>query len=223
MQGYFVTGTDTGVGKTLVSELLIYRLRQTYARVAGFKPVASGCISTPLGLRNADALALQRASSINLPYEQVNPYAFAAPIAPHLAAAEAGITIDLGVIKRDIAAVTADRVVVEGAGGWLAPLGADTSVADLAVLLSLPVVLVVGLRLGCINHALLSLESIRRRALPVAGWVANRIDPELERADANIAALCERLDAPLLFELPWYASPEPETLAAGTFPALPAR
>ena len=222
MQGYFVTGTDTGVGKTFVSELLMYRLRQTHARVAGFKPVASGCVATPRGPRNADALALQRASSIELSYGQVNPYPFVAPIAPHLAAAEAGITIDLDAIKRAIAAVTADRVVVEGVGGWLAPLGADIAVADLARSLGLPVVLVVGMRLGCISHALLSLESIRRHGLPVAGWVANRIDPGMDRVDANISALCDRLDAPLLCDLPWCLNPEPATLAAGRFPGLPA-
>ncbi|MFA7388189.1 MAG: dethiobiotin synthase [Thiohalobacteraceae bacterium] len=223
MQGYFVTGTDTGVGKTFVSELLIYRLRGTHARVAGFKPVASGCVATPLGPRNADALTLQRASSIELSYAQVNPYAFAAPIAPHLAAAEAGVTIDLDAIERAIVAVTADRVVVEGVGGWLAPLGTDIAVADLARSLGLPVILVVGMRLGCINHALLSMESIRRYGLPVAGWVANSIDPGMERVDANISALRDRLDAPLLCDLPWCPNPVPETLAADLFSGLRAR
>lgn len=214
-QGYFVTGTDTGVGKTLVSQVLLYRLRQEHARVAGFKPVASGCEMTSQGLRNRDALALQQASSVALDYATVNPYAFAPPVAPHLAAAAAGITIDCARIEAGIDAVTADRIVVEGVGGWLVPLNGQEAVADLAIRLGLPVVLVVGLRLGCLNHALLSLESMRRRAVPIAGWVANAIDPAFALPDENLGALEARLDTPLLLQLPWFdQAPDPAALAS---------
>lgn len=213
-RGCFVTGTDTGVGKTLVSQVLLHALRRAHAAVAGFKPVASGCDRTREGLRNADALALQAASSIPLSYDTVNPYAFELPIAPHLAAEEAGVSIDLDAIVRNIESVAADRIVVEGVGGWLVPMNRSQSVADLAQGLGLPVVLVVGLRLGCLNHALLTADAIRSRGLELYGWVANRIDPAFERCDENIAALQERLDAPLLMRLPWFdVPPDPAELA----------
>ncbi|MFN2308283.1 MAG: dethiobiotin synthase [Gammaproteobacteria bacterium] len=205
--GYFVTGTDTGVGKTLVSQILLHQLRREYARVAGFKPVASGCEMTPEGLRNSDALALQRASSIALAYATVNPYAFAPAVAPHLAAAAVGVRIDCAQIAAGIEAVAADARVVEGVGGWLVPLNRHETVADLAVRLGLPVVLVVGLRLGCLNHALLTVESMRRRAVPIAGWVANQIEPALPWLNGNLDALETRLGLPLLLSLPWHAHP----------------
>lgn len=206
-RGYFVTGTDTGVGKTLVSRALLYRLRQTYTSVAGFKPVASGCRMTPEGLRNDDALALQQASSVALSYAAVNPYAFAPAVAPHLAAQAAGVTIDCAVIQRGIVAVRAEQIVVEGVGGWLVPLNERQTVADLAQLLALPVVLVVGLRLGCINHALLTAEAIRARGLGIVGWVANQIDPAFSFCAENIAAIDARVGVPLLMRIPWYAIP----------------
>lgn len=202
-RGYFITGTDTGVGKTLVSQALLYRLRREHARVAGFKPVASGCEQTGEGLRNADALALQRASSLVMPYATINPYAFAPPIAPHLAAAQAGVRIELEKIAACIHSVAADAVVVEGVGGWLVPLNETQTVADLAVLLKLPVILVVGLRLGCLNHALLSVADMRARGVAIAGWVANPIDADFAFADANIEALHMRLRLPLLARMPW--------------------
>jgi dethiobiotin synthetase len=215
VHGCFVTGTDTGVGKTLVSQVLLHALRSAHAAVAGFKPIASGCDRTPEGLRNADALALQAASSIPLPYDVVNPYAFAPPIAPHLAAEQAGVAIDLDVILQRIGSVAADRIVVEGVGGWQVPLNRTQSVADLAQRLGLPVVLVVGLRLGCLNHALLTAEAIRSCGLELAGWVANRIDPAFPCCDENIAALQERLAVPLLLRLPWFDTPcDPAELAA---------
>ena len=201
--GYFITGTDTGVGKTLVSRIFIQRLRQEYASVAGFKPVASGSRKTAAGLRNDDALALQQASSIELPYETVNPYAFEPAIAPHLAAADANTTIDLARICAAIDSVAADRIVVEGVGGWLVPLNAQASMADLACRLQLPVVLVVGLRLGCLNHALLSAAAIQQSGLHLVGWVANRIDPDFLRCEDNIVTLNAKLGVPLLLSLPW--------------------
>lgn len=206
-QGYFITGTDTGVGKTLVSQILIRRLRQDYASVQGFKPVASGCSMTPAGLRNADALALQQASSMVLPYDTVNPYAFAPAIAPHLAAADANTGIDLASICACIESVTADRIVVEGVGGWLVPLNACDSMADLAQRLDLPVVLVVGMRLGCLNHALLTAAAIEQSGLPLVGWVANQIDPDYARCEDNITTLNTRLGVPLLLSLPWLSQP----------------
>ncbi len=142
LQGYFITGTDTGVGKTLVSQILLQRLRQTYTKVAGFKPVASGCVMTAEGLRNADALALQQASSMQLPYDKINPYAFMPPIAPHIAATDTNTRIDVASICAGIESIAADRVVVEGVGGWLVPLSASETMADLATRLNLSVVLV---------------------------------------------------------------------------------
>lgn len=214
LRGLFVTGTDTGVGKTLVSQALLYHLRTRYAAVAGFKPVASGSDQTPEGLRNADALLLQRAASLQLPYAAVNPYVFAPPVAPHLAAARAGVVIDCESIVRGIVAAGADRVVVEGVGGWAVPLNAQQTVADLASLLALPVVLVVGMRLGCLNHALLTAAAIRARGLAIAGWVANRIDPQFEWYDENVRSLQGLLHAPLLMQLPHFpATPDAEVVA----------
>lgn len=212
--GYFITGTDTEVGKTLISLGLLRRLRDQGHRVAGMKPVASGATPSADGLRNEDALALQRASSQPPDYELVNPYCFEPPVAPHIAARRAGMSIELDRILdawRRLAART-DRVVVEGVGGWLVPLDRHHTVADLAQALGLPVILVVGLRLGCINHALLTAQSIRRAGVPFAGWVANGLDPAMAETEANIAAIGSRLEAPLLAEVPHLD--EPADLAA---------
>lgn len=204
MQNLFVTGTDTGVGKTLVAAALVRRLRERGLRVAGMKPVASGCERTPAGLRNDDALTLQRESSGDWPYEAINPFAYAPAIAPHVAAAEAGVPIDFEQIatRYRFLQASSDRVVVEGAGGWLVPLAGSRTIADLAAHLGLDVVLVVGLRLGCLNHAFLSADAIAARGLRLAGWVANAIDPGFERLDANLATLDERLPAPRLGLVP---------------------
>lgn len=204
LRGFFVTGTDTGVGKTLVSQVLLHDLRARHAAVAGFKPVASGCESTPMGLRNADAVALQAAASMLLPYTVVNPYAFHPAIAPHLAAERVGAVIDCDRIVRGIAAVGAERIVVEGVGGWSVPLNDRHTSADLARMLALPVILVVGLRLGCLNHALLTAAAIRSCGLELVGWVANQVDPQFELCDENVAALQARLHAPLLMRLPHF-------------------
>ncbi|MFO1322701.1 MAG: dethiobiotin synthase [Burkholderiales bacterium] len=215
-RGIFVTGTDTGVGKTLVATALVRALAAAGVRVAGMKPVAAGI--APGADVNGDVAALAAADGLELPRADRNPYAFAPPIAPHLAAREAGVTIDIAAIAaawQRIAAV-AGAIVVEGAGGVLVPLGDDSDVLDVALRLRLPVLLVVGVRLGCLNHALLSAQAIRARGLALAAWVANRIDPAMARADDNVADLARRLRAPLIADLQWGSSPEfaPGALAA---------
>jgi dethiobiotin synthetase len=199
-RGYFVTGTDTGVGKTRVAAGLIACMRGQGHRVAGMKPVASGCVATPDGLRNEDALALIEASGLDLPYDWVNPYAFAPPIAPHIAAREAATPIRFAVIRDALTKLSkqVDCVVVEGVGGWHVPLGPDGDVATLAVALDLPVVLVVGLRLGCLNHAALTAAALRASSVHVAGWVASAVDDAFERPDDNLRSLGELLRAPCL-------------------------
>ena len=206
-RGVFVTGTDTGVGKTRVAAALLRGLAADGFAVIGMKPVASGIdAGAPV---NADVAALVAASTVAADRADVNPYAFVPAIAPHLAAEQAGVVIDLErcAAAFDRLAAAADRVVVEGAGGALVPLGPRTDMLDLALRLDLPVLLVVGIRLGCINHALLSVQAIRARGLVFAGWVANRIDPAMAEADANVADLARRLGAPPTADLPW--SPEP--------------
>lgn len=200
MRGVFVTGTDTGVGKTHASCALLAALRAHGLRAVGMKPVASGCEATPAGWRNDDALALIAASDPAPAYADCNPFAFAEPIAPHIAARATGTAIELAPLRTayERLARDADRVVVEGAGGWLAPLSDTLMQADLARALALPVILVVGLRLGCLNHALLSVRAIEGDGCRLAGWIANRIDPAMARAEENLATLRARIAAPLL-------------------------
>ncbi len=198
--GVFITGTDTGIGKTFVSVALLHALRGTGLRAVGMKPVASGCVATAEGLRNDDALALQSASSGSPDYADVNPLAYAAAVSPHLAAAAEGRRVELAPVQAAYArlAARADVVVVEGVGGWLAPLS-DTLVAgDLARVLGLPVILVVGLRLGCLNHALLSARAIAADGCTLLGWIGNRIDPAMLEPERNLDTLRTRLPAPCL-------------------------
>lgn len=213
--GYFITGTDTGVGKTRISTALLSAFNTRGCSTAAMKPVATGCANTAQGLRNDDALALQQHASLQLSYEHVNPYAFAPAIAPHLAAEQAGQIIDLARIKHglDILSAQADVVIVEGVGGWSVPLNADASVADLASELGLPVILVVGLRLGCLNHALLTAQSIEQSDLPFAGWIANVIDPAMHCIEENIEALRERIGAPWLGSVRWNTQATPKEVA----------
>lgn len=218
---WFVTGTDTEVGKTFVSCALLHAMRQRGWATLGMKPVAAGCDAEG---RNEDVEQLIAASSVTAPRELVNPYAFRAAIAPHIAAAEEGRTIELASIVTAFEQLQnlADAVLVEGVGGFCVPLGAErdaADTADLAVALDLPVILVVGMRLGCISHALLTEQAIAARGLQLVGWVANRIDPAMSRFEENLAALQVRIAAPLLGVIPYGTTPQ----AAGLTLALPGR
>ena len=214
---WFITGTDTGVGKTRIAAALCRALAARRISVAGMKPVASGCSVTPEGLRNDDALALLSAMNVRARYSDVNPYAFAPAIAPHIAAQEAGVAIDFDVLDRafERLRMQSQVLIVEGAGGWLAPLDATRGFADLAAHWQMDVVLVVGMRLGCLNHALLTAESIERRGLHLRGWVANTIDPQVERLKENISSLQSRLAAPCLGIFSFDPQAPLETLAQG--------
>jgi len=211
----FVTGTDTGVGKTRVAAALCRGLAARGIRVAAMKPVASGCALTPEGLRNEDALTLLAAMNVRARYSDVNPYAFAPAIAPHIAAREAGVDIDFNVLDRAYERLRMQSrvLIVEGAGGWLAPLDSSRAFADLAVHWQMDVVLVVGMRLGCLNHALLTAESIERRGLRLRGWVANSIDPKFERLPENMSSLEGRMAAPCLGIFSFEPHADPKTLA----------
>lgn len=205
-----VTGTDTGVGKTFVSCALLHALARRHPRVVGMKPVAAGLVQVSEGWDSEDAIALRAASTVPVPPALDNPVRLPDPLSPHIAAERAGTRIDihhLVACHRELVQ-RADAVVVEGAGGFLVPLTPEHTGADLAQALGLPVLLVVGLRLGCLNHALLSAEAIRARGLTLTGWVANRIDPAMDAADENIAFLRQRLGAPLLADIPHSATPD---------------
>jgi dethiobiotin synthetase len=215
VRGVFVTGTDTGIGKTLASCTLLHALRGRGLRAVGMKPLASGCEDTPEGLRNEDALALQAASDPRPAYDDVNPFALPAPLAPEIAAREAGVVVELAPMLAAHArlAAQADVVVVEGVGGWAAPLAPSLMQADLVRALDVPVVLVVGLRLGCLNHAILSARAIVADGCRLAGWIGSGIDPGMLRIDENRALLAARMPAPCLGWLPWHPSPDPAALA----------
>lgn len=214
MSGVFVAGTDTGVGKTLAAAALLYALRARHAKVVGMKPVAAGVVRVGQAWASEDALALRAASTIAVPPQLDNPVLLPDPVSPHLAAQRAGVRIDIGHIVRCYRrlAERADSVVVEGAGGFLVPLGEGDTGGDLAKALALPVVLVVGLRLGCLNHALLSAEAIRARGLTLAGWICNRIDADMQQPEGNIAYLRSQLAAPLLADIAFSEAPDPRAV-----------
>ncbi|CAH9019370.1 dethiobiotin synthase [Candidatus Nitrosacidococcus sp. I8] len=204
-KGFFVTGTDTGIGKTWISVGLITYFKQQGFQVAGMKPVASGCISTPLGICNEDALLLRDHSSISLTYPQVNPHNLSLPIAPHLAAQHQNTQIDLKIIQNhfDDIVIKSDVIIIEGVGGWMVPINQKQTMVEVAQLFKLPIILVVGMRLGCLNHALLTSESILKSGLPLAGWIANQVQPQMDWVEENIHSLREHLSAPLLGIIPY--------------------
>ncbi|MBI3044768.1 MAG: dethiobiotin synthase [Betaproteobacteria bacterium] len=220
--GYFVTGTDTGVGKTLVACALLRAFAARGLTAAGMKPVASGAEPRGNELVNDDVERLIAAGNVAAPREHVNPYCFAPPIAPHIAARQAGVTISLDRIEQSFRALAArsQAVVVEGVGGFRVPLGADTDTAQLAARIALPVVMVVGMRLGCLNHALLTAAAIADRGLTLAGWVANHIDPQMAAARENVRALEALVGAPLLARIAFAENPEPAAIAAALAAAI---
>ncbi len=213
---YFITGTDTGVGKTLIAAGLLHAANGRGLRTAAAKPVAAGCVEGVEGLHNDDALLLQRTASIKLPYATINPVALREPIAPHIAAAETGIELGaaaLAAAGRQVMDCGADLTVIEGAGGWRVPLNATQTFADIPQLLDIPVIVVVAMRLGCINHGLLTMEAIRRDGLVIAGWIANSVQPDMARHRENLATLCARLPYPLLGVVPFLDCAAPENVA----------
>lgn len=204
-QRYFITGTDTEIGKTTIAAGLLHAARKHGLTTAAVKPVAAGCKSTSEGLRNDDALTLQAECSPPLSYEVLNPVALAPPIAPHIAAREAGLELTAARLASGCFKVFergADLTLVEGAGGWRVPLNDQETLADLAIELDVPVIMVVGLRLGCINHALLTAEAIAADGLKLAGWVANQVDPQMDRQQHNLQTLKALLQAPCLGVVP---------------------
>lgn len=215
MNGVFVTGTDTDIGKTEIALALMAALQRRGLTVMGMKPVATGCAAGQRGLVCSDALRLQAQCSHEADYALINPYAFVPAIAPHLAAREAGVEISLERIRASFGtlAADADLVVVEGVGGWRVPLAQELAVSDLPTALGLPVVLVVGIRLGCLSHALLTVEAIRGRGARLAGWVANIVAPRMHNRDENIQTLEEMIDAPNLGVVPWQMEVHTEVIA----------
>lgn len=205
----FIAGTDTGVGKTFVSCALLHALRAVNGRVVGMKPVASGCVATPAGLRNDDALALIAASDPRPDYAMCNPLAFAEAVSPHLAAAAQQAEVTMAPIEAAFArlAASADVVLVEGVGGWLAPLSPTLQANAIPRSLGLPVILVVGLRLGCLSHAQLTARAIQADGCRLLGWIGNHIDPAMLAVDENIATLRELLPAPCLGLVPHGEAP----------------
>lgn len=203
-KGLFITGTDTGIGKTWVTAGLLNFLREEGLHVLGMKPVATGAERTPTGLVNEDALQLQAGGSEVLAYAQINPWVFEPPVSPHIAAEQAGCELDLDKIVDACwrLAETTDCLLVEGVGGWEVPLNRHHTVADLAVRLGFPVILVVGLRLGCINHAVLTARAIAGRPVQCPGWIANAIDPHMRYTEHNVETLKSLIDPPLLAALP---------------------
>jgi dethiobiotin synthetase len=219
-RAFFVTGTDTEVGKTFVTEALLIALNEKGLLTAAYKPIAAGCELTPQGLRNEDALALQKHANIGLSYDEVNPIAFEAAIAPHLAAQDlnedtTAQPISIDTVREGFIALLQkkpDVLIVEGAGGWRLPLGIDFDgqpryLSEFVVERNLAVILVVGMRLGCLNHAVLTAECIRNDGLKIAGWVANQIDPDMPFLDKNIDSLKTLIDAPFIGTVPRLNSP----------------
>ena len=222
-QWLFITGTDTDVGKTVVACGFLAAANQLGLRTAAIKPVAAGCEVTEQGMTNNDALQLQAAASHKLSYQQINPVALEPAIAPHIAAAESGVRMSASRLVgycRGVSLMPVDMVVIEGAGGWRVPINSRETLADVARELECAVIVVVGMRLGCLNHALLTLEAIRRDGLQIAGWVANILDPEMPRLQENIDTLMQCINEPCLGTVPRLDDLSPEQVA--TFLTVPA-
>ncbi len=213
---FFVTGTDTDAGKTLITQGLLEKANQQGLLTIGLKPVAAGCEQTPEGLRNSDALKLQAVANSQLSYEEINPFALEAAIAPHLAAQQEGKRLSAERVAAMCRGTMMNRyefLLVEGAGGWRVPLNERETFARVPALLNLPVILVVGMKLGCINHAMLTAEAILRDGLSIAGWVANRIDPEMASYEGNLETLKSVLRVPFLGEVPFLDETTPANVA----------
>lgn len=205
IERYYVTGTDTEVGKTVASTALLQAAGLLGRRTAGYKPVASGSEMTADGLRNSDALALQRNSAVPLDYDAVNPYTFAEPTSPHIVSADEQRPIEAHVLSAGLRSLEAqaDWVLVEGAGGWFTPLSPTLTLADWVKMEQLPVILVVGVKLGCINHAVLTAQAVQQAGLRLAGWIANDVTPPGRRHAEYLSTLQRMLPAPMLGEIPW--------------------
>ena len=223
-QWLFITGTDTDVGKTVVACGFLAAANQQGLRTAAIKPVAAGCEVTEQGMTNSDALQLQAAASHKLSYQQINPVALEPAIAPHIAAAEAGVRLSASRLVgycRGVSLLPVDMVVIEGAGGWRVPINSRETLADVAQELECAVIVVVAMRLGCLNHALLTMEAIRRDGLQIAGWVANILDTEMPRLQENIDTLKQSINEPCLGIVPRLDDLSPEQVA--TFLSVPGR
>jgi len=210
MSAIFVTGTDTGVGKTVVTKTLIEYFINQGEKVAAMKPVAAGAVKTPDGLQNEDAVILQKTSNLTLSYSQVNPLVFEPPIAPHIAAKRNNTLIDIAVLDAayDVLRSKSERVIIEGAGGWQVPLTDSVTMADWVCSHRWPVILVVGVRLGCINHATLTIQNVLQKGNACAGWVANMLEPESEYSHEVVESLVKSVSAPLLGTIPHLDNPE---------------
>ena len=215
-QWLFITGTDTDVGKTVVACGFLAAANQQGLRTAAIKPVAAGCELTEQGMTNSDALQLQAAASHQLSYQQINPIALEPAIAPHIAAAEAGVRLSASRLVgycRGVSLMPVDMVLIEGAGGWRVPINSRETLADVARELNCAVIVVVAMRLGCLNHALLTMEAIRRDGLQIAGWVANILDEHMPRLEQNIDTLKQCINEPCLGTVPRLDDLSPQRLA----------
>lgn len=214
-RGFFITGTDTDVGKTTVALGLMAAFKKNGLSVAAFKPVSAGCVKTQTGLRNEDAVQLMQQASVKFPYEIVNPYAFEPAIAPHIAAAEKNLEMELDTIVQAYQkiATEVDVVIVEGAGGWLVPLNETQTMADVASALQLDIIQVIGLKLGCLNHSLLTAESISTHGLTQIGWITNQCASDMPYQKNNILSLQQRLSGELLGDIPNISQISPSDVA----------
>jgi len=219
-QTYFITGTDTDVGKTYISTLLLNQLKQQGHSTLALKPISAGCERNEQGWQNKDALKLQAAASISLPYPDINPIALKLPMAPHIAAEKENITLNAKPIANHCNTIiqkhTPDYAIIEGAGGWLVPLNEKEDMSDLAKHINCSIILVVGMRLGCLNHTLLTYESIERKQCPITGWIANIIEPDMPVLQENIETLKQQLPIPCLATIPYASSPQTITTPINT-------